>query len=214
MVKFVIVRHGYSLYNKEKRFTGQRDIPLDTVGILQAKCNAEYVLSHYKIDCIYSSDLCRAYHTVKPVADALGLPIHTSQALRELYIGGWEGYRLADIKKRYPEEMTSYRTANPDACGGGGETKRSLRERVTGIMAKIAAEHDGQTVLIGSHGGTIRSLCCAWMGYPIEKISEVPNLDNASLTVVNYDAATGKAEFELYGYTEHLGELATQKKKA
>ena len=76
-------------------------------------------------------------------------------------------------------------------------------------MAEIAAANDGKTVLIGSHGGAIRSLCCAWKGFAIEEIDYVPDLGNASVTVVNYDPQTGRAEFELFNYTEQLGELAT-----
>lgn len=210
MVKFIIVRHGYSMYNKEHRFSGQVDVALDEVGVMQAKCNAAYILANYHIDCIYSSDLCRAYNTVKPIADALSLPITTDKGLRELYIGSWEGQLIAEIKEKYPKEMAFYRSPRPDAnCGGNGETKQALRDRITGCMARIAAENDGKTVLIGSHGGAIRSLCCAWMGYAIEEINNVPTLGNASLTVVNYDPKTNKAEFELYSYTDHLGDLAT-----
>ena len=211
MVKFVIVRHGFSVYNKEKRLSGQRDVPLDEVGISQAKCNAEYVLAHYQIDRIYSSDLCRAYKTAEPVAEALGFPITTSDQLRELFIGEWEGLLIAEVKEKYPEEMAFYRSPRPEACTKGGETKGALRARALNIMAKIAAENDGKTVLVASHGGFIRSLCCAWMGYSIEDSAGVPTLKNASLTVVNYDPATGKAEFELYGYADHLGELADAK---
>lgn len=213
MVKFIIVRHGYSLYNKEKRFTGQRDIALDELGVQQAQRNADYILSHYKVDRIYSSDLCRAYHTAKPVADALGLPITTSAKLRELYIGEWEGHKVADIKREQPEAFAYYRTYVPESCPPGGETKQQLRTRVTEIMAEIAAENEGKTVLVASHGGAIRSLCCAWLGYPIEEITQVPNVGNASLTIADYDPETGRATFPLYGYTEHLGELVIEKKK-
>ena len=97
MVKFIIVRHGYSVFNKEKRFTGQIDAALDERGVEQAKRNAEYILNNYKIDCIYSSDSSRAYNTVKPVADALGMTIVPTKELRELYIGEWEGRRIAEI---------------------------------------------------------------------------------------------------------------------
>lgn len=209
MVKFIIVRHGYSIFNKEKRFTGQIDVPLDERGIEQAKRNAQYLLDNYKIDCIYSSDLSRAYNTVKPVAEALGLPIIPSKDLRELYIGEWEGRSIAEIRKEDPEALAFYRKRIPESCTPGGETRLQLRERITHAMAEIAAANDGKTVLIGSHGGAIRALCCAWQGYAIEEIDCVPDLGNASITVVNYDQKTDRAEFERYGYTDHLGELAT-----
>ena len=209
MVKFIIVRHGYSVFNKEKRFTGQIDAPLDERGIEQAKRNAEYVIANYKIDCIYSSDLIRAYNTVKPVADVLGLPIIPSKGLRELYIGQWEGRSIAEVKQTEPEALAFYRKRIPESCTPGGETRLQLRERVTRTMAEIAAANDGKTVLIGSHGGAIRALCCAWQGYAIEEIDNVPDLRNASVTVVSYDPQTGRADFELFNYNEQLGELAT-----
>ena len=209
MVTFIIVRHGYSVFNKEKRFTGQIDADLDERGFAQAKKNAEYILANYHIDAIYSSDLCRAYNTVKPVADALGIPNHTSTDLRELDIGRWEGLRIADVKRDEPEALAFYRQRIPEANAGGGETRLQLRQRITRIMNEIAVENDGKTVLIGSHGGAIRALCCAWMGYTIEEIDKTTDLKNASITIVRYDAETKHAEFVLYNYNEHLGDLAT-----
>ena len=49
MVRFIIIRHGYSLGNKEKRFSGQLDVPLDEIGRAQAQSVADYILKHYKI---------------------------------------------------------------------------------------------------------------------------------------------------------------------
>ena len=209
MVKFIIVRHGYSIFNKEKRFTGHIDVDLDERGYAQAAKNAEYIVANYHIDKIYSSDLCRAYNTVKPVADALGLPIHTSKDLRELYIGRWEGLSIADVKRDEPEALAFYRKRIPEANAGGGETRLQLRQRITRAMAQIAEENDGQTILVGSHGGAIRALCCAWQGYSIEEMDMVPDLNNASITVVHYDPKTDRAEFEVFNQADHLGDLKT-----
>ena len=209
MVKFIIVRHGYSIFNKEKRFTGHIDVDLDERGYAQAAKNAEYIVANYHIDKIYSSDLRRAYNTVKPVADALGLPIHTSKDLRELYIGRWEGLSIADVKRDEPEALAFYRKRIPEANAGGGETRLQLRQRITRAMAQIAAENDGQTILVGSHGGAIRALCCAWQGYSIEEMDMVPDLNNASITVVLYDPKTDRAEFEVFNQADHLGDLKT-----
>ena len=209
MVKFIIVRHGYSIFNKEKRFTGHIDVDLDERGYAQAAKNAEYIVANYHIDKIYSSDLCRAYNTVKPVADALGLPIHTSKDLRELYIGRWEGLSIADVKRDEPEALAFYRKRIPEANAGGGETRLQLRRRITRAMAQIAEENDGQTILVGSHGGAIRALCCAWQGYSIEEMDMVPDLNNASITVVLYDPKTDRAEFEVFNQADHLGDLKT-----
>ena len=72
--------------NKEKKFTGQLDLPLDVVGFFQADSIRDYILKEYKVDKIFSSDLQRAYDTVKPLADALQIEIVTSKALREFLL--------------------------------------------------------------------------------------------------------------------------------
>ena len=75
MTDLVILRHGYSEGNKEKRFSGQMNVPLDNVGKNQAESVAKFIADNFKVDAIYSSDLSRAYDTVKPLADKLGLEI-------------------------------------------------------------------------------------------------------------------------------------------
>ena len=99
MVTLLLLRHGYSVYNKAKRFTGQQDIPLDTVGVLQAQSAAKYLTENYAINAVYSSDLCRAVDTARPTAERLGLPIHTDAALRELAMGVWEGMLFDDVNR-------------------------------------------------------------------------------------------------------------------
>ena len=64
MVKFLIIRHGYSITNKAKKFTGQMDAPLDDIGFEQAKSVGKYISENYKIDKIYSKDLI--YNDVIP----------------------------------------------------------------------------------------------------------------------------------------------------
>ena len=108
MVTFVIIRHGFSEFNKARKFTGQMDIPLDEAGFEQARETAAYVLKNYKIDAVYSSDLCRAVDTAKPIAKALSLPIKTSEKLREMNLGEWQGMGFDEVKEKYPEKFQSF----------------------------------------------------------------------------------------------------------
>ena len=70
--------------------------------------------------------------------------------------------------------------------------------------ANIAEKHDGETVLVVSHGGTIRAMICALLGYPIKELSRVSPVGNASITVVEYE--NGQARFILTGERSHLPE--------
>ena len=109
MVTLLIVRHGYSMGNKEKRFSGQMDVALDEIGLRQAQSIAEYVLATFRIDAVYASDLQRAVDTVKPIADALKLSVIECKSLREVDVGDWQGKRIADVEKEYSESFALYK---------------------------------------------------------------------------------------------------------
>ena len=202
MTKIIFVRHGYSESNKEKRFCGQRDVPLDALGHSQAEQMKEYLLKNYKIDAIYSSDLCRAVDTVKPIANALNKEIHTSEALREVNVGIWQGMLVEDVKIKYPKAFLRYKETPGLTRFEGGEGYDDILARALPAVQKIAAENEGKTVIIGTHGGVIRVLRAAWTGIPLERIDEVAPVANASVTEV--DCENGSFHIVQIGYADYL----------
>lgn len=207
-VRFVIIRHGYSQFNRSHRFSGQYDVPLDEIGIRQARSTAEYVLKNYKIDAIYSSDLSRAYETARPVAEALDMPIITSRALRELDVGKWECKTAEEIMAEYPESLSRYKENCGSARCDGGESYVELWERSVAEMDRIAAENMGKTVLVATHGGVIRCLRCAWRGIPPEELYKLPHVPNASVTVAESEGGVVRLLQE--GYCGHLEDKTTE----
>ena len=207
MTQFIVVRHGYSKNNKEKRFTGQSDVPLDEIGVKQAELTSKYISENFKVARIYSSDLSRAYNTAKPLADILSLPVITCPQLRELNVGHWQGMLIEDVKKLYHDEYILTYEHPELAKFSDGESYTDIMERAEKIFKKIADENDGKTVVIATHGGFIRALSCVLKNIPVERIrSDGLNVSNASLTIINYDK--GNAEFITAGDTKHLNDLA------
>lgn len=198
MVKFIIIRHGYSQFNKEKKFTGQTDVPLDALGVLQAERTAEYILNHFKVDAVYSSDLSRAINTAEPVARALNLQIHLDSDLREIYLGDWQGRFLDEVKKTQEYALWNAEIGNY----GDRENHSQLLERAKKVFQRIAEENEGKCVLVSSHGGVVNSMTREWLG--AENADKVKFPGNASVSVVNYDAKTKTAEILLLGYNGHL----------
>lgn len=199
MTKLLFVRHGESIYNNEKRFTGQKDIALTELGMRQAQVTGAFLLKNYTIDVIYSSDLSRAVCTAKPVADALGLEIHTDPRFREVNLGDWTDEYIAVVKTQRAEEYARY-------CQGeaapGGESRAQLRDRVYEAALEIAKQNPHKTVLITAHGGSIRALL-AKIGQ--ETNVQVPISSNASVSEVLFDGerfALGQV-----GMDAHLKEL-------
>jgi len=206
MVTFIIVRHGYSQFNKEGRYTGQLDIPLDEVGILQAKLNAEFVMQNYRIDAIYSSDLKRAMETARPVAEALQLPIHPEKDLREIHAGSWHGRIIEELKVKHGEEYRRWMAGTDNGDSGDRESRAKLRDRSLAVFQRIAETEEGKNVLVVTHHGVITELVREWLG-PLWKGKKLPGIPNASVSVVQYDAQSNCWEFVLTGYDAHLKEL-------
>ncbi|MBQ9922949.1 MAG: histidine phosphatase family protein [Clostridia bacterium] len=202
MVTFIIVRHGYSMYNKERRFTGQSDIPLDPVGISQAHEAAKYISENYKIDKVYSSDLSRAADTALPTAQFFGLPVIKRCDLREMDLGTWTGRLLSDVEKENPEAFEAYFKDIDVTSVRGGENHSMLITRATRAIDEIAAENDGKSIAIFTHGGVIRALHCVWQGFDANSINNVPRVPNASITVAVYNEKN--ADILLQSYTDHL----------
>ena len=85
-----LVRHGESIGNLQHRFLGHTNLDLSPRGYLQANATFEY-MKGFQIDAVYSSSLMRAVNTVLPHAKHRGLEVIPMDALREVYIGIWEG---------------------------------------------------------------------------------------------------------------------------
>lgn len=208
MVKFILVRHGYSQANKEKKFTGQLDVPLDEIGIMQAKSVCKYIAENFEVDNIYSSDLCRAYDTIAELGKILNIPVEKCKELREVDVGLWQGRLIEDVKKEFPESFSKY-AANPGVSRfNSGESYEDAMIRGKAFFDKVAKESDGKTVVIATHGGIIRTLRAALTNTPLENIKDIPHVANASITIVEYK--DGNAVFTKIGSTDHLEDKTTE----
>lgn len=204
MVTFILLRHGLSLTNNTKRYTGQTDVPLHEQGVLQAKTACEYIRTHFHVDCIYSSDFSRAINTAKPLAETLGLEIQTTPKLREVDVGKWVNHTLKEVEALYPESFKSFETDYYSAQYEGGESNYQLTERAMNALQEIEKKHDGKMVLIATHGGVIRAVCARLLNLPRNEITRgnPPIVPNASITIVEYENGVGK--ILTYGFAEYF----------
>src|SRR5262249_12555185 len=139
----VLARHGETDWNREHRLQGWADPPLNELGREQARELAA-ALDGEQFDAVYSSDLQRAAETARIVARQLGVAeVVEDPSLREVDLGSWSG--------RLSEEVANLQ--RPD-----GESREQHRERVVAGVLRLATAHDGETLLIVSHGGSLRAL--------------------------------------------------------
>jgi broad specificity phosphatase PhoE len=107
MLHLMLVRHGESEWNAQRRYQGQSDVPLSALGRRQAELIAER-LAGGKIDAVYASDLARAWETARPIAEKNGLKVISEPRLRELKFGVLEGLTFDEAQAHYPEMMAAW----------------------------------------------------------------------------------------------------------
>jgi alpha-ribazole phosphatase len=169
MTMFYLVRHGQTDWNKEGRYQGQADTPLNAAGEEQARLLAGK-FDGIQIDAVYSSDLQRARRTAEAIGQALQLPVQLDVRLREINHGVWEGMLFTDIMRQYAAEIKE-REMNPlEARAPGGESVLEVAERVLTAAESIAIMHPDETVILVSHGLALAVLACAGHGYPLTEV--------------------------------------------
>ena len=204
----LLVRHGQSLGNLVHSFLGHTDLDLSPLGYEQAALLGDY-LKDRQIDAAEASDLCRAYDTVKPLAEALSLPVHPVRELREVDVGLWEGVLRDEVERQYAEAYALYLKAPGLVRFDGGESFAEMRTRALAAVQRILSENEGKTVAIATHGGVIRALRTVWEDIPLARMGEIPQVPNASITVVRYEGE--RATLVTAGYSNHLTERVTER---
>ena len=165
MIRLIMVRHGQTIWNREKRYQGQSDTPLDETGIAQAAALAGYFTGQ-AVDHIYSSDLQRAWRTALPIGLAVGVTPVSEPRLREGSFGEWEGLTYDEINRRWPGELAAWLADPITRVPPAGETLERIMSRLGSVLDLIRERHDGQTVMVVSHGGALRAMVLYALGLP------------------------------------------------
>ena len=180
MTTILLARHGETDWNSERRWQGHSDQPLNDRGREQARALAAE-LAERPIDAVYSSDLLRARNTAQIVAAELGLEIRIDPGLREVDVGTWSGLAHSEIEASDPDGFRRWQEG-----GKGwerGESYDEMGERVVASVIAIAAAHPGETVLVVTHGGSIRACRAATAGlaYAESRVSGIGSTENCAV---------------------------------
>jgi broad specificity phosphatase PhoE len=179
MTTILLVRHGETDWNAQRRVQGHSDTPLNATGRAQAEALAEE-LGGESIEAVYSSDLLRAHETARIVAGRRGLEVTAIRDLRERHFGTWEGLTDDEILARFPEATSG--------SWGDGERKEEMIRRVFGALQRIAEAHPGGRVLVVSHGGPLRAVL-AHCG-----VDGVGRIDNCHVVRIEVDGREIRSE--------------------
>lgn len=150
-LELLVVRHGKTAWNHEKRLQGRRDIPLSEEGIAQLA--GKRPPEAFASAPWYVSPLLRAQQTAR----ALGIDaFETAPALIEMHWGDWEGERLPELRQRLGQAMQEQEAKGLDLQPPNGESPRQVRARILEWLqnSHFAAEKIGMI----THKGVIRGL--------------------------------------------------------
>jgi probable phosphoglycerate mutase len=204
ITNIVLIRHGETAWNAERRLQGHIDIALNPEGRRQADALAA-ALSSEHFDAIIASDLQRAVQTAEAVAARHGLQVEQDIALRERCFGGFEGLLYAEIEQRFPAEFAAWQARDIDAqmpaAARSAETFRQFYQRVVGAMLRLADARPGQSIALVAHGGVLECAYRAALGLPLETPRSFAVL-NASINRFAID--DGALRLVSWGEVAHL----------
>ncbi|NEC69667.1 histidine phosphatase family protein [Streptomyces sp. SID9727] len=185
--RIVLWRHGQTAWNLERRFQGSTDIELTETGVAQAR-RAARLLASLKPDAIVASDLRRAAATAAELAAITGLDVVHDAGLRETYAGAWQGLTHEEIVERYGEQYAAWKRGEP-VRRGGGELETEVADRAAPVVLGQAEKlPDGGTLVVVSHGGTIRTTIGRLLGLEAHHWEGLGGLTNCCWSVLGEGA--------------------------
>jgi 2,3-bisphosphoglycerate-dependent phosphoglycerate mutase len=196
----IVIRHGETEWNRERRMQGTTDTRLSDLGRVQAQALGRRLASREFV-ALYSSNLSRARQTAEAIAVLTGRDVVTDPRLQERRFGIFEGLLAAEIRTRYPEEHARFASRDPDYEVPGGESASAFTARCLGCLSEIAGRHSGEEVVVVTHGLVLDSLYRAAHGLGHGEPRPLP-LINASVNLFGYGRNAWR--MVLWGDVSHL----------
>ncbi|WP_413173507.1 histidine phosphatase family protein [Anabaena azotica] len=217
MTRVIIVRHGQSTYNIERRIQGRTDASTLTDKGRSDAGKAGQALSNIAFKAIYSSPLNRAKTTAEIIRGELvekSAEIQVSEQLVEVDLPLWAGMLSADVKEKFPDDYSIWkqrphelRMIVNDAQG----TQElfpvlALYEQAKQFWQEILSRHQGETILIVGHNGINRALISTALGIPPSGYHGLQQ-SNCAISVLNFAGGLGDTvQLESMNQTQHLGD--------
>ena len=194
MTRIYLIRHAEAEGNLYRIAQGQDNSNLTDRGWRQVHA-LEQRFADIPVDEVYSSDLYRTCATAGAIYRPKGLRLRKLRELREICVGVWEQRTWGEIYRRWPEEMKQFSDQPHLWQVEGAEKPEEVQMRVLAALRKIAAEDDGKTVAVFSHGYAIRLVLAHLQGYALEQVGQTPTGDNTAVSLLEAENGVLKVLF-------------------
>ncbi len=165
--EIILIRHGETEWNSQKRMQGHSNSDLSSVGQAQIQALGQW-MKNVPFDLIYSSDSPRAKQTAESITQFSGHDLQFDQRLREKNLGVFEGLTSEEARERHPEVFHLFKTAGSKYVIDEGESTQQLQDRALEIVNEIRIKHPEERVLLVTHGGFIRVVMKHSLGLSLE----------------------------------------------
>ena len=185
MTRLILVRHASTNDHNDKKLSGHIDSEVSIKGKEQIIKLTKY-LEKFQIDSIYSTTSSRTKETISEVSKLKNLEIKEKKSLKEINFGKFEGLTFSDIELNYNEEINKMINEGNNYTYPDGESLIDSYNRVVREIDTILEIEKNKSILICSHGGTIRNI----ITYLIANTHEYHwnfKIDNASVTIIDVD---------------------------
>ena len=204
--RLLLVRHGETDWNRQGRFQGQIDIPLNANGLAQAEA-ARVFLKGVPIQRAYTSCMARPRQTAEVIlASHPGVPLTSTRGLIEIGHGLWEGCLESEIAEGWPQLLQAWKRSPQTVQMPEGETIQQVWDRSLATWNRIVAGLDShETALVVAHDAVNKTILCALLGLTPADIWAVKQ-GNGGVTVIDYpDGLAGAPVVACLNLTGHLG---------
>jgi len=206
MTELILIRHGETDWNRELRFQGQIDVPLNAIGFEQARRVAEH-LAGESVQHLVCSDLLRTRQTAEAPSRQLTLTAAADPGLREQAFGVVEGMRADEIQQQFPQAWARWSEFDADYAFDGGESTRIFHARVMAALRRLAQERQGQRLVVVTHGGVLDMVYRSAMGLALcgPRQSVIPNGGISRVLL-----RESRVEILRWAETQHLAGMPAQ----
>ena len=204
--RIILVRHGETDWNKQGRFQGQIDIPLNQNGKFQAKAASEFLKNNI-IQKAFSSSLSRPKETAQIILNEHpGVEISLKDSLKEISHGEWEGKLESEIRSDWPDLLKKWKTSPEKVQMPDGEniTEVSIRS-ISGWNEICKDLKNEETALVVAHDAVNKTILCHLLGLMPSKIWMIKQ-GNGGITVIDLSEEEGQPDqITCLNITSHLG---------
>ena len=188
----LLVRHGESVWNAERRIQGQSGSGLTARGHEQVAATAAHVASEHPNATVVVSDLQRTVETVAPLEALLGIEAVRDERLRERNFGRWEGLLSSEVAEQEPERFQRWADGEQVVPEVGGESDETLAARSADVVLDLldGVPHEGTLVCV-THGGVVHHGTHRLVGLPKGSLGGVANAGVTRLCAVGRPSQDG-----------------------